>query len=126
LTNACPNLYYFDDRPVTEIDRAAAKAWETGGLEAERAVRQEKMANKTAEFNKSCLRNAKNTEEKRAARKEAMAKMYEEIKNDKSELISKKMALEREIEVTDEMDAMKNVLRNKVRIIEEKLTIDYY
>lgn len=39
LTNALPNLYYFDDRPITEIDRAAAKAWETGGLEAERAIR---------------------------------------------------------------------------------------
>jgi hypothetical protein len=72
------------------------------------------------------LRNAKNTEEKRAARKAAMAKMYDEIRDEKSELITKKEALEREIEVTDEMDPMKNVLRNKVRVIEEKLTIDYY
>lgn len=39
LINACPTLGYFDDRPVGEIDRACAEAWQEGGLEAERNVR---------------------------------------------------------------------------------------
>jgi len=81
-------LYYFDDRPVTEIDRAAAVAWETGGIEAERAIRVEKAQSKAKSFTASCLRNAAMTEEKRTARKAAMKQMYAELKDEKSELIS--------------------------------------
>jgi len=35
---------YFEDRPVDEVDRAAALAWMTEGIEGEKRVRQEFMA----------------------------------------------------------------------------------
>lgn len=125
MTCALPNLYYFDDRPVTEVDRAAALAWETGGIEAEKAVRLEKMDTKQAKFTASCLANAKMTEEKRAARKVAMAAMYAEIKDEKQDLYEEKDKYERELEHMAETDVMKNVVRNKIIVIEEKLTKDY-
>jgi hypothetical protein len=36
-----PNLYYFDDRPVEEVDRLATIAWKERGVEGEREVRSE-------------------------------------------------------------------------------------
>ena len=35
------NLTYLDERPVTEVDRLAINAWVTGGIEAEKKVRDE-------------------------------------------------------------------------------------
>ncbi|XP_076061388.1 uncharacterized protein LOC143037157 [Oratosquilla oratoria] len=41
VITACQNLRYLDERPVFPVDRAAAEAWYTGGVEAEKAVRRE-------------------------------------------------------------------------------------
>ena len=86
----------------------------------------EKANNQQAEFTKSCLRNAAMTEEKRTARKAAMKKMYEELKDEKTDLIAQKEEFDRELENTDDTDPMKNVIRNKIRVVEEKLTNDYF
>lgn len=47
--------------------------------------------------------------------------MYAELKDEKSEMIQKKTDLERELEHTADTDPMKNVIRNKIMCIEEKL-----
>ncbi|XP_069953377.1 dynein axonemal assembly factor 1 [Cherax quadricarinatus] len=41
LINTCTNLTYLDDRPVFPVDRAAAQAWNVGGVEEERKTRRE-------------------------------------------------------------------------------------
>eukprot|EP00899_Mesostigma_viride_P004912 jgi/Mesvir1/14421/Mv09803-RA.1 len=39
IISAIPTLKYLDDRPVFELDRRCAEAWEKGGVEEERAER---------------------------------------------------------------------------------------
>lgn len=66
------------------------------------------------------------TDEKRTARKAAMQQMYAELRDEKTEMISQKEEYDRELETLSDMDPMKNVVRNRIRVIEEKLTTDYY
>ena len=66
------------------------------------------------------------TEDKRAKRKAQMAKMYEDLKEEKQAMIERKVEHEREWNAMDDMDPMKNVIMNKIRVIEEKLTTEYY
>lgn len=44
------NLLYMDDRPVDEEERAATDAWLVGGLEAEKAVKYERMVARDAAY----------------------------------------------------------------------------
>lgn len=80
LINACPNLHYFDDRPVEAVDRAAAVAWaEAGegpeGLAAERTVRREMTIAKQSKFIECSLEMHKKGQEAKENRKTAMKKM---------------------------------------------------
>ena len=50
LTIGMKNLHYLDDRPIFEIERLAADAWSTGGLEAEKEARREYQEKKNAQM----------------------------------------------------------------------------
>ena len=121
-----PNLYYFDDRPVTEVDRLATVAWKEGGAEAERTVRSEYAAAKHRRFTEAVLKSAAMTDEKREARSAAFTKMTDELREEKSELFERHQDLKRQMNETKENDPMYTVLMNRVRAVEEKLSADWY
>ena len=121
-----PNLYYFDDRPVEEVDRLATAAWKEGGAEAERKVRSDHAIAKQRKFTDTVLKSARVSEEKKKARKEAFKRMTEELKDEKSELIERQTDLQRQLSETAENDPMYTVLMNRIRAVEEKLTADWY
>jgi hypothetical protein len=80
LINACPNLHYFDDRPVEPIDRAAAEAWAGAGegpegLAAEREIRRTMTLAKQSKFTECSLSMHKKGQEAKENRKTAMKKM---------------------------------------------------
>ena len=63
---------YFEDRPVDEVDRAAALAWMTEGNEGEKRVRQEFMTIKLAKDKKANEAMFEIREKGRQHRKAAM------------------------------------------------------
>jgi len=121
-----PNLYYFDDRPVEEVDRLATIAWKERGVEGEREVRSEYAQAKHRKFTETCLKAAAMTKEKKAARKDAFKRMTAELKEEKSELFEKHQDLKREFHETKENDPMYTVLMNRIRGVEEKLSAEWY
>ena len=48
MINVFPELRYLDDRPVPEIDRISAVAWNEGGREAEMNARRKYLEDKEA------------------------------------------------------------------------------
>lgn len=121
-----PNLFYFDNRPVEEVDRLATEAWKEGGIEAERAVRVEYFAAKHRRFNEAVLKGAGMTDEKKEARSVAFCKMTEELREEKSELFERHQDLKRQLTETKENDAHYTVLINRIKAVEEKLSADWY
>jgi len=84
-----PNLFYFDDRPVEEVDRLATLAWKESGVEGERTVRSDYAKAKHRKFTDTVLKSAAMTKEKKQARKDAFKRMTEELREEKSELFEK-------------------------------------
>ncbi|KAL0269269.1 UNVERIFIED_CONTAM: hypothetical protein PYX00_007068 [Menopon gallinae] len=76
LTVRCKMLTYLDDRPVFPKDRAAAEAWNVGGLEAERACRQKWAEEEHAKITES-VRAVLSLRDKAKAEREAAKKIEE-------------------------------------------------
>jgi hypothetical protein len=66
--NAATGLLFLDDRPVSEEERALARAWKQGGLVLEREVRQkirEKLQEKNEKIYDEMEERTKVADEKR-------------------------------------------------------------
>lgn len=67
LINYLPKLSFLDDRPVYEVDRACAEAFNVGGIEAEKNKREEYQEKKRQEHNNHLIRFREWQERCRAA-----------------------------------------------------------
>ncbi|CAL4157962.1 unnamed protein product, partial [Meganyctiphanes norvegica] len=70
----CKQLTYLDERPVFPVDRAAADAWFSGGVEAERAKRRE-WADREHQKQRDCVN--------------AVLRLRERVKKEKEERIAR-------------------------------------
>ena len=85
-----PKLYYLDERPVQEIERAGIEAFKIGGKEAEMKARDE-IAQKVHFANTgghSVKRLTQQLDEAKVARKAAFKKMLADVHDEKTDLVN--------------------------------------
>eukprot|EP00347_Sterkiella_histriomuscorum_P004474 403360327 len=126
LTVGMKNLYYLDDRPIFEIERLSADAWAQGGAEAELEAKRVYQEKKTNEMKSITARNRELAEEGKKRRKEIMAKMLDELKNEKQEMIERRENLKTAYKEMNDDDAQKSYTLLKIRKIEDDLKSEYY
>ena len=80
-------LYYLDDRPVTEIERAGIQAFKEGGKEAEMKVRDELVRKQQKRNCPSTKKLTEQLSEAKQARKAAFKKMCDDVKDEKQALV---------------------------------------
>ena len=80
-------LYYLDDRPITEIERAGIEAFKVGGKEAEAKVRDEISKAAIKKHLPSVKKLTEQMNEAKVARKAAFKVMLDAVKDEKQALI---------------------------------------
>lgn len=71
MTYGMKNLHYLDDRPIFEIERIAATAWNEGGNEAEQKAREEYQEKKKQQM-RSITQRGKDLYDEGKKRRKAM------------------------------------------------------
>ena len=83
LIIASPTLYYFDDRPINELERHCVLAFEEGGKEAEDKVRKAAELEYRAKLRCGFERNKTIEDESKIERKKQFKRMMEEVRLEK-------------------------------------------
>jgi hypothetical protein len=84
------SLVYFEDRPITDVDRLAAEAWKEGGIDAEKKARSDHFDAQQIKMKSNNETSQKIRENGKAIKKAAMKKMFEELRTKKAELVTKR------------------------------------
>lgn len=83
-------LYYLDDRPILEVERAGIEAFKTGGKEAEIAARDAIINAKHQATTNAARKLTVQMDEAKVARKIAFKKMLADVDEEKKELVSQR------------------------------------
>ena len=126
LVLASKTLYYFDDRPISEVERKCIEAFEEGGKEAEDAVRKKAAADHRALLTCGMERNKKLDEEGRAERKKVFKRMMEEVKQEKASLVEQLDEVIRQLETMDSDSIEYRRLFDKKYKLEKEVKQDWY
>ena len=90
-------LAYLDERPVFEIDRIGAEAWATGGVDAEREARNAYLKKKDDAIRKNTEWTTAMREKNKKIKKEAMKKMFEEMRHKKANMMKRRDELKNKL-----------------------------
>ena len=101
LVLASETLWFLDDRPITELERKVAKAFEEGGKEAEAEVRKQAEIDFRNKLRCGYERNKKIEDESKIERKRVFKKMMAEVKQEKEELTTKLETLNKRLKKMD-------------------------
>lgn len=76
IISLAPNLNYYNDRPISELDRVAAQAWAAGGIHAEEKTRKLYLKEKTEKSRKEAQVYCQKYREKQLTMKEKDSSEY--------------------------------------------------
>jgi membrane-associated HD superfamily phosphohydrolase len=120
-----PKLYYLDDRPIFESDRLAAEAFKVGGQEAEKKAREDFRQKEIQKMKNATQHTYKLDAEARERKKKLMKKMFDDMRNEKNQIMAKRDQMKEEYRTMKECPE-KDYLDLKIRKLDADLRMDYY
>jgi len=121
-----PKLYYLDDRPITEIERAGIEAFKTGGKEAEIAARDAIIKARHQSNLNATRKLSKQMDESKQERKAIFKKMCAEVNDEKKELVEKRDDLKAQMKNLPVESHERSRLNLKLIKVEEELRQDWF
>jgi hypothetical protein len=127
FTGCLPALVQLDDRPIGEIDRMLADAFNRGGVEEEKRVKAEYADRRVRAAKLNREENAKLIEKGKIARKAEMAKMMATLKGKKDQMVARRAELKDQLRGDEPFRKEEREKKEiEVRKIDQELKTEFY